>query len=71
MVNLQKCWGRGGGDSAVTDVPSGTRRGCLGSGGKPTGFSRQKAVALLVSQTYLQGRMGIWDRWIGGELFGV
>ena len=42
VVNLYKCLGRGGGDSGVTDVPSGTGRGCLGSGGKPTGLLRQK-----------------------------
>ena len=28
-------------------------------------------MAVLVSQTCLQGRMGIRDRWVGEELFGV
>ena len=28
-------------------------------------------MAVLVSQTCLQGRVGFRDRWVGGELFGV
>ena len=46
--------GLGGGDGGVTDVPSGTGRGYLGSGSKPAGLSRQKGVAVLLSQTCLQ-----------------
>ena len=51
----------GGGDSGVTEMPSGTGRGCLGSGGEPTGLLRWRYWY----------RMGSRDRWVGGELNSV
>ena len=61
-----------GGDSGVKNVPSVTGSGCLGSGGKPTAvLLRQRGVAVLVSLTCRQGRMGIRECWVGGELFSV
>ena len=64
--------GKWGGYGGVTDVPSGTDRGCLRSGGKPSGLLRQKAVVVLVSQACSsRDGWGIRDRWVGEELFGV
>ena len=63
--------GRGSGDSSVTDVPRCRGRGCLASGGKPTGLLRRKRVSVLASQTCHQGWMGIRGRWVGEKLLGV
>ena len=51
-------------------MPSGKDRG-LRSGEKPTRLSTINRVAVLVSQTCLQGEVGVWDVWVGGELVGV
>ena len=61
----------GGGDCSVTNVPSGTGRGYLDSGGKPAGLLRQKGVAVLVGKRCLQGRMRSRDRWARAEVFVV